>query len=175
VHPSCWQLALCLALALPAQAVPPDPNHTVISVLGRKTSTYTHYGDPARGEAFCSAQGETVDTNGNGLADALRGRSACREVRLVTRFVIYSSQLQMLTPAGWQLIAIESNDAFSSGDPAYVVDYTPTVGFCPAVHQLQTYRIVHSDGIRWADGVLGTRTTVSNNFQARMLNGDPRC
>lgn len=43
---------LVLALALPAQAVPPDPNHTVISVLGRKTSTYTHYGDPRSRRSF---------------------------------------------------------------------------------------------------------------------------
>ena len=167
--------SLVLGLALPAQAVPPSPKHTLIEVLGRKVTTYAHYGDPNRGEAFCSAQGETVDSNDNGLADGLRGRSACREVRLVTRFVLYSSELQVLENGQWERVAIETNDALSSGSPAYVVDYTPTVGFCPRVHQPQTYRIVHTDGIRWADGVLGTRKTVSADFQTRMLNGDPDC
>ncbi len=57
---------------------------------------YNHYGNPDLGRVLCSAQGETVDTNANGLADALRGRSACLEVRRVTRMVLYYTRLQVL-------------------------------------------------------------------------------
>jgi hypothetical protein len=38
-----------------------------------------------------------------------------------------------------------------------------------------TYRVVHKDGIRWDDGRLGLRTTVSNQFQARAVANTQVC
>ena len=72
-------LAVTPLLAANAYAVPPSPNHVVIQTLGRRVVAYNHYGDPNRGHVTASAQGELVDTNGNGLANALRGRGALLE------------------------------------------------------------------------------------------------
>jgi hypothetical protein len=54
------------------------------------------------------------------------------------------------------------------GGPSYLVNYTPVPGYCPQ-NIVLTYRVVHRDAIRWIDGTLGTRTTVSNQFQARAV------
>jgi hypothetical protein len=164
-------LATLAVLAVPAAAA-----HVVVEVRGRNLVYYNHYGNPGLGRAGCSAQGELVDTNGNGLADALRGRGACAEVRRVERFVIYSVRLERLVNGAWQLVAIHEGDAFSGRQPAFVQSYTPTLVFCSTNSGLsRTYRIKHSDGIRWSDRTLGHRTTVSREFTARPLNDDPIC
>jgi hypothetical protein len=174
-------LALALALAaLPtaALAFDPNPNDTVIGVGGRRLVAYSHYGNPDLGQVQCSAQGETVDTNGNGLADALRGRSACLEVRGVTRIVLYYTLLQVQLDGQWFDVPEvgATADRFSTGEPAYVRDYTLTTRFCPNNQTHRTYRVVNAEGIRWSsDNVLGTRRTVSGTLDVRMLVSDPDC
>ncbi len=64
-------------------------------------------------------------------------------------------------------------DRFSTGDPAYVRDYTRTTPFCPTNRAHRSYRVVNAEGIRWSsDNVLGTRRTVSSTLDARMLVSD---
>jgi hypothetical protein len=162
--------AVLLALTLPAAAwaVPPNPGDTVIQVLGRKLYAYAPNGIIDGGHVSASAQGETVDGNGNGLADALRGRGALLERHGVTRLRMYSIRLQVVNANVWEDLAIDDQDVVASGEPAYLVNYTPTLSFCPQNVTL-TYRVVHKDAIRWDDGRLGTRTTVSHQFQARAV------
>jgi hypothetical protein len=164
-----------LAAPAPPAAAQPTP-HPVVEVRGRNLVYYHHYGNPTLGRAACSAQGELVDTNGNGLADALRGRGACAEVRRVQRLVLYSVRLERLVDGLWRLVAIHGEDAFSPAQPAFVQSYTPTIGFCPTNSGLsRSYRIIASDGLRWSDQTLGHRTTRSHTFTARPLNDDPVC
>jgi hypothetical protein len=161
------------ALVLPAAvawAVPPDPDHHVVQVLGRKLYAYAPNGSIDGGHVSASSQGETLDGNGNGLADALRGRGALLERHGVTRLRMYSIRLQVLDAGTWEDVAIDDNDVVASGEPAYLVNYTPVPSFCPPPDNIVlTYRVVHKDAIRWADGRLGTRTTISNQFQARAV------
>jgi hypothetical protein len=65
-------------------------------------------------------------------------------------------------------VAIDDNDVVVGGEPAYLINYTPVPSCCPQNTTL-TYRVAHKDAIRWADGRLGTRTTISNQFQARAV------
>lgn len=169
-------LALALvALAGPALAEPPNPNHVLIQTVGRRLVAYNHFGDPNRGHVTASAQGELVDTNNNGLANAIRGRGALLEGNGVDRFRMYSINLQRLRAADWVGVARDVNDAVSSGQPAYLVNYTPSSGYCVGNREIVTYRVVHVDAIRWIDGTVGNRTTVSNTFTARMVASDPDC
>jgi hypothetical protein len=172
-------LALALALApllvAPAGAEPPNPNHHVIEVLGRRLVAYNHYGDPNRGHVVASAQGELVDTNFNGLANAIRGRGALLEDHGVERFRMYSISLQRFRAETWETVAFDGTDVVSSGQPSYLVNYTPAAGYCVGFRPILTYRVIHRDAIRWIDGTVGTRTTVSSQFQARMVASDPDC
>jgi hypothetical protein len=167
-------LAVTPLLAANAHAVPPSPNHVVIQTLGRRVVAYNHYGDPNRGHVTASAQGELVDTNGNGLANALRGRGALLESHGVERFRMYSIELQVFFAETWRTVAIDDQDVVSTGQPAYLVNYTPVPGYCPQ-NIVLTYRVVHRDAIRWIDGTLGTRTTVSDQFQARAVANTQVC
>ena len=83
-------LSLGLLAVAPAWAAPPAPASTtaaaspvVIKNLGRKLiSTNLESGASVQ----CSAQGQLLDTNGNGIADSLRGRAACKESATRPRF-----------------------------------------------------------------------------------------
>jgi len=159
---------LTLTSVASAWAVPPNPNDQVVQVLGRKLYAYAPNGSIDGGHVSASAQGETVDGNGNGLANALRGRGALLERHGVTRLRMYSIRLQVLDAGTWEDVAIDDNDVVVGGEPAYLINNTPVPSFCPQNTTL-TYRVVHKDAIRWADGRLGTRTTISNQFQARAV------
>jgi hypothetical protein len=160
---------LCLTLtftaAAPAAAeTPPAGQVRIGDPLGR------HLRNWVSGRVQCSAQGERVDSNGNGLDDRLRGRSACKErTGGITRAVIYWSVLQVLRNDIWVDQAREDTDRYSTGDPFTMVDYTPAVPYCPNEFQLFTYRVVHRDGFRGSSGTLYKRTTTSFQFQARMV------
>lgn len=167
-------LTLTPLLVAPAGAVPPSPNHVVIETLGRRLVAYNHFGDPNRGHVTASAQGELVDTNGNGLANALRGRGALLESHGVERFRMYSIELQVFFAETWQTVAVDDQDVVSVGQPSYLVNYTPVPGYCPQ-NIVLTYRVVHRDAIRWIDGTLGSRTTVSKQFQARAVANTQVC
>jgi hypothetical protein len=163
-------LTLVLLLAAPAFATTPDPDHHVIAVKGRNLFALS---DPGVGRAVCSAQGELVDTNANGLADALRGRAACVEDFGVDRFRIYSIRLQVLrAQQTWDTIAVDDTDFVSSGQPSRVTDYTPTLSYCP--HPpfplvTLTYRIQALYGVRWIDGTLTVHSRTSFRFDARAV------
>jgi hypothetical protein len=164
-------LALTLTLAAPALADPtPDPSHRVIQVLGRHLIGVNHNGDPDLGHAACSAQGELVDTNDNGLANALRGRAACVERNGVARFRVYSIRLQVLRGDAWDTIAIDDTDVVSVGQPSRVADWTPTLGYCPPPDNLVlTYRVRPLVGVRWTNGDLDVVAYTSFRFQARAV------
>jgi hypothetical protein len=161
-------------LATGAGAVPPSPNHHVVRTLGRRLVAINHFGDPNRGVAQCSAQGELIDSNNNQLADALRGRVACLESSKVTRFRIYSVRLEVFFAETWRPVAIDDQDVVSSNNPAYVVNYTPVPGFCPQ-NIVLTYRVRQTVGIRWSDGTLGNHSVISNQFQARAVVNTQVC
>jgi hypothetical protein len=163
------------ALAAPAFAVPPNPNHRVIEVLGRRLVSYNHFGDPNQGHVTASAQGELVDTNFNSLADAIRGRAALLEGHGVIRFRITQVLLQVDFADTWFTVARSDPDVVSSNNPAYLVDYTPIDRYCVSDRTTLTYRVVHRDLIRWDDDTVGSRTTISNQFQARRTKNHPDC
>jgi hypothetical protein len=166
---------LCLTVtftaAAPAAAeTPPAGQVRIGDPLGR------HLRNWVSGRVQCSAQGERVDSNGNGLDDRLRGRSACNErTGGITRAVIYWSVLQVQINDTWVDQVREDTDRYSVGDPFTMVDYTPAVPYCPGVETLLTYRLVHRDGFRGSSGTLYLRTTTSFRFQARMLVAHPDC
>jgi hypothetical protein len=90
----CRSAALTLGLlaVAPAWAQPTRSTRSVaaspvvIQNLGRRLiSTNLESGASVQ----CSAQGQLVDTNGNGIADSLRGRAACLENRGVARLRLY--------------------------------------------------------------------------------------
>jgi hypothetical protein len=164
-----------LALAGPALAAPPNPNHHVVQVLGRQLTLYSHFGDPNRGAVIASAQGELIDTNGNGLADSIRGRGALLEDHGVIRFRMYSISLQRNVDDTWRTVASDPDDVVSANNPAYLVNYTFRAGYCVGSRPIVEYRVVHHDAIRWDDETVGTRTTVSDTFTARLVKSDPDC
>lgn len=164
-------LAAIVAAALAVTALPSSAA-TVKQVLGRRVVYYNHFGDPSLGRVQASAQGQTLDTNGNGLEDSLQARGAMLEIRGVRRLVIYSVLLQVNIGGVWRNAAVNSTDVLA---PSYVVSTTAPVRLCPYPQPDRTYRAVHNDGIRWNDGTLGTRTTISNTFTWRMLANDPDC
>ena len=164
-----------LALAGPALAAPPNPNHHVVQVLGRQLTLYSHFGDPNRGAVLASAQGELIDTNGNGLADSIRGRGALLEDHGVIRFRMYSIRLQRNVDDTWRTVAADEDDVVSANNPAYLVNYTFRAGYCVGSRPIVEYRVVHHDAIRWSDETVGTRTTVSDTFTARLVKSDPDC
>jgi hypothetical protein len=87
---------------------------------------------------------------------------------------MYSIELQVFFAETWQTVAVDDQDVVSVGRPSYLVNYTPVPGYCPQ-NILLTYRVVHRDGIRWIDGTLGRRTTVSKQFQARAVANTQVC
>jgi hypothetical protein len=162
-------LAVLVALvpAATALAVPPSPGHHVVEVLGRNTKTRNHFGNPAVGSVLCSAQGETVDTNGNGFPDALRGRAACLEDHGARRVRIYFIKLQVFFAESWVDVAVDDADVVSDANVAYPITYTPVPGFCADDDITLTYRVVQAFGIRWHDGTLTNDSVTSDQFEAR--------
>jgi hypothetical protein len=169
-------LALVLALAGGAAAVPPGAGHTVVSTLGRNTVTHNHFGDPNRGQVLCSAQGEVVDTNGNGIGDALRGRAACLETRTGARYAkLLFVRLQVFFAESWVNVAVDNEDKISTAPTAYVINYTPTTSFCADDIDL-TYRVAAAWEVGWNDTSLTTtRTVVSHQFVTRAVVNTQVC
>jgi hypothetical protein len=160
--------AIIAVLAVPAGAVPPSPNHTAsVEALGRVVAVFNHGGNPATGQVTCSAQGNRIDSNGNNVADALRGRAACLENNLVIRLRIHFVALEVLRGGVWRTVARDDNDLVVSSEPAHAVWYTPVPGFCPGDSTMLTYRVINSAGIRWSDAQATNVTVASNEFQAR--------
>jgi hypothetical protein len=161
-------LAATVALAVPAGAVPPSPNHTPSVPLGRVVATFNHGGNPATGQVTCSAQGERIDgPDANNQAEALRGRAACLENNLVIRLRIHDVSLEVLRGGVWQTVARDDNDLVVSTEPAHAIWYTPVAGFCPGNTTMLTYRVINRAGIRWSDAQATNVTVASNPFQAR--------
>jgi uncharacterized repeat protein (TIGR01451 family) len=163
-------LGATLAVAVSGSTAP-----VVTEVLGRRVVYYNHFGDPFAGRVQASAQGQVLDTNGNGLPDSLQGRGALLEVRKVRRIAIYNLTLQVFRAGAWRTAVNNPIDVVSPGQPAYVKQLTAPARLCAYSTPDRLYRVVHRDGIRWDDGTLGTRTTVSNEFTWRMLSNDPEC
>lgn len=164
---------LTLALAIPASAAV-----TVIQVLGRKAVTYTSYPfDPTpTAQWVASAQGESVDTNGNGIADSLRGRAAVLEDFGIIRARIYAVRTQALIAGVWTTVQANETDVISEATRAYAISYTPTTRYCGTDPTLtRTYRVLNSHGIRRVDGIVANRNLYSNTFTARALATDPDC
>jgi hypothetical protein len=167
-----------LAVASPTTrtepAVPPGSGHTVVEVLGRKAVVLNHFADPNKGQATCSVQGESVDTNGNGLADALRGRAACLEQNKVIRIRLAFVKLQVFFAESWVDVAIDDVDKVSDASPAYAINYTPTTGFCVDDITL-TYRVVQVWAIRWTDNYVSSGSLTSAQFSARAAANTQVC
>jgi hypothetical protein len=119
----------------------------------------------------CSAQGQTLDTNGNGIADSLRGRAACKENSGVARLRLYYVQLQSDFADTWAPALTNGTDVVSDARPAYVVSYTPSSRFCPPPGNFNLrYRVSQAIGIRSLDGSLATFVIRSFNFEARAID-----
>ena len=169
-------VALLAAVSLATLVPTAGAATVVIANLGRKATYYNHFGDPARGRVLATAQGQTLDTNGNGIADSLRARGAMQEVRKVKRLAIYRLRLQALIGGAWTTVQVNNEDKISAAPTAYLVQYTGPNRFCGTDLALtRLYRVVHEDGIRWDDGTFSSRTTFSNHFEARGLAIDPGC
>jgi uncharacterized repeat protein (TIGR01451 family) len=164
-------LLFALALAVPAGAT------TLVATLGDKTTYFNHFGDPARGQVRAYAQGQVLDLDDNGSADALRGKGGLAEVRGVLRVAINDLELQVLRDGAFVPVADNPSDVNSGGvQPARATQWTPYKRFC-AVPGLpdQTYRVAHTDGIRWNDNTLSPRATYSASFSAYPVEDDPSC
>jgi hypothetical protein len=170
--------ALLAALAVPAAALPlpPASGHAQAAAapvvigppLGRRLIGVNL---ESGASLVCSAQGERVDTNGNGLADSLRGRAACKENSGVARLRIYSVRLQSDFADTWATALVNGTDAVSGPQPSYVVSHTPTSRFCPPPGNFNlTYRVRQAFGIRSLDGSLAGFTMNSYQFQARAID-----
>jgi Domain of unknown function DUF11 len=164
-------LLLALALAVPVGAT------TLVATLGDRTTYHNHFGDPARGQVRAYAQGQVLDLDDNGSADALRGKGGLAEVRRVLRVAINDLELQVLRDGAFVPVADNPTDVNSGGvQPARATQWTPYERFC-AVTGLpnRTYRVRHLDGIRWDDNTFSSRTTYSTSFSAYPLADDPVC
>ena len=178
-------LALASALTVSTEAAHASPpysprtprtmDHLAIvtpvgSPLGRYVITVTHY---ELGQARCSVQVEQVDTNRNGLADALRGRSACLEQFGVASIRMYWTKLQVDFVDTWTTVAIQNTDVV---DSHYAVQVTPPDGYCVSDRQLLTYRTQAKFVIRWDDGTLTTVTETSHQAPGlRRTQSHPDC
>ena len=165
-------LTLAPTLVAPAAAEPPDPNHHVIDVVGRRLVAYAPFGNQELARALASSQGELVDTNNNGLANAIRGRCALLEDFGVDAFRMYSCNLQRVRADTWFTVARDVNDVVA---PSRIVNYTPSAGYCVGNRTILQYRVLHTEAIVWSEFGVGTRSTPSHTFEARMTAGDPDC
>jgi hypothetical protein len=164
-------LLFSLALAVPAGAT------TLVATLGDKTTYFNHFGDPAKGQVRAYAQGQLLDLDDNGSADALRGKGGLAEVRGVLRVAINDLELQVLRDGAFVPVADNPSEVNSGGvQPARATQWTPSKRVC-AVPGLpdRTYRVRHLDGIRWNDNTFSSRTTYSRWFSAYPLEDDPAC
>jgi hypothetical protein len=164
-------VATALVFALPASAATTPPQ-----VLGRKLVLYGHNSNPQEGAVQASAQGQLVDTNGNGLLDSLQARGALIEDHNVIAVRIYDLTLRRSVGGVWQTASQNLADAASSAEPAKAVSLTAPVRLCATDPSLmRTYSVIHHDAIRWNTNTVGFRTTTSFNFTARALSNDPAC
>jgi hypothetical protein len=164
------------ASAASSTRVAADPAR--VAVYGRYAEYFFHYGNPNLGYFHCTGQGEGLDTNGNGLADHLRGRGACLEDKLVTRFLLYSVGLQTWRDNAWRDVQVNPTDVSSSGQPAYLQSYTSTggLGRCYKNNDRVAYRVEGKVAVRWStDNTVGTRVFHSIQFDFYVLANDPRC
>lgn len=158
-------IAVLMAVGLLLTTVPAHAGDepVVIKVLGRRLIPINLENGAS---LSCSAQANFVDTNHNGLGDALVPRAACKENSGVQRLVIYSVRLQSVVADTWATALLHSTDEFSEGQPSYVVSSGPlSQHICPQ-HINLTYRVRQSFGIRALDGSLTTFKMNSYQFSA---------
>ena len=170
-------LSVLLLAAHPALAAPRSPrtprlaaaaSPVVVQNLGRRLIGVNL---ESGASVVCSAQGQLLDTNGNGLADSLRGRAACKENSGVHALRIYSVRVQSFFAETWATALLNATDAVSGPQPAYVVSYTPSSRFCPPPGNIPlTYRVHQRFAIRSNDGSLAAFSMVSYQFQARAID-----
>jgi uncharacterized repeat protein (TIGR01451 family) len=166
--------AVSLATLIPTAGAAP----VVKQVLGRNAVTYTSYPtDPTPTSKWASSsQGEFVDTNGNGIADSLRGRGADLEDFGIIRFREDYVRLQVLRGSTWETRLANETDVVTAQARAYGIIYTPPGLVCRTDPTLtDTYRVQHSVLFRRSDNVVGRRTLNSHTFTARLLATDPAC
>jgi hypothetical protein len=160
--------AVTLILILPVMAAPAQAAPVVTANLGRRLIEVNL---ESGATVQCSAQGQLLDTNGNGLSDSLRGRAACKEIRGTARLRIYSVRVQSDFADTWATALVNGTDAVSASQPSYVVSYTPSSRFCPPPGNFNlTYRVRQSFAIRSNDGSLAAFAMNSYQFQARAID-----
>lgn len=151
----------------------------VVQVLGRAGRTINHFGNPALGSVFCTAQGLGVDTNDNGLADTLQGRAACLENSKVIRIRIETTKVQVVFVDSWVNVdpLVRTDDAVSEANPAYAVAFTPLSDRCPFPegHIRLTYRTTQTVAIRWSDNTVGRHVVTSDTYQFLAVHGTQLC
>lgn len=192
-------LALALAMGVAAQAAAPTGNKwnsqpaehayvfraagaqpvVVVDVLGRAGRTINHFGNPALGSVFCTAQGLGVDSTDNGLADLLQGRAACLENSHVIRIRIETTKVQVNFADVWTNVPplVQTDDVVSNAQPAYAVAFTNFSNRCPfpAGHIRLTYRTVQTVAIRWSDDTVGRHVVKSDDYQFLAVHGTQLC
>ena len=141
--------------------------------LGRTDVRYFHYDVPANGEFKVAVAGELVDSDGDGVADALQGATRMTKIRNVLRLQVDSVSLERHVGGVWEPEATAGPS--NSGAASSVLLKTPTVGFCEGSTFLRLYRIRQVGSVRWSDGTLGRQVQYSGLFRDRLLNDDPDC
>ena len=165
--------ALSLALNSAASAAV-----VVTATLGRNAPTYTSpAGSPTPiSKWVASAQGELLDTNGNGITDSLRSRAAVQETFGIVRVRITRVLTQALINGTWVTVQANEDDKVSDAARAYAVQYTAPNRLCATDPGLERiYRTVNAHAVRRVDGAVASRTTYSHQYQARGLATDPSC
>lgn len=168
-------LTVLAVLLMTAQA---QASVVVKETLGRNAPTYTSYpNDPTpTSKWIASAQGESLDTDGNGSADSLRSRAAVFETYGIIRARIQRVETQALTFGFWSTIQTNPTDKVSEATRAHPVQYTSPTLYCRTDPSLKSlYRSINFQAIRRDDNIVAYRTTYSHHYEARMLDIDPRC
>ena len=171
-------LALAGVLATPATATTPQTVNHVAAAAAAPVVVKDNLGRRLIGVQLedgasyvCSAQGQLLDTNGNGLADSLRGRAACKERSGVQTLRIYSVRVQSDFADTWATALANTTDAVSGPQPAYVVSYTPSSRFCPPPGNFNlTYRVRQLFADRSLSGNVTSFAMNSYQFQARAID-----
>jgi hypothetical protein len=145
----------------------------VLFQLGRTEQNYSHLNVPANGEFKVAVAGELVDSDGDGIADALGGATRMTKIRNVLRLQVDRVSLERQIGGVWELEARAGPS--NSGAASSVLVKTPVVGFCEGSTFLRLYRIRQDGSVRWSDGTLGRQVQFSGLFRDRILNDDPDC
>jgi uncharacterized repeat protein (TIGR01451 family) len=173
VVPVLLALTASLALALPASAA------TLVQVLGHKERLINHFGDPARGQALFFAEGQLLDLDDDGTADALRGKVGADEVHGVLRLALGPNnalQVCATTSSCTNLVSAASDNS-AGVQPARARQWTPAVALCPHDTGLTSvYRMFGDGAVRWDDNwFTGSLRVYSAFFRAPILASDPAC